>query len=386
MKVAIFGGNLQGVEAAYLAKKARWEVILFDKRPVVPAVGLCDRFEQLLVTEGCRPDRLLADIDFILPAFEDKEALRLLDEWGKETKTPVAFDPAAYTLSSSKTASNLFFEQMGLSIPKKNPNGCQTVIAKPDSSSGSRGVRILQGHEAIHGFIQHTNTEKDWVLQEFVQGPSYSVEVIGWPGNYQAFQVTELFMDGQFDCKRVTAPAALEPDIAKEFKRISIAIAEKLNLTGIMDVEVIYSENRLKLLEIDARLPSQTPTVVFWSTGVNMIEILGEMFINSTLTAKHPHTSETPVLYEHIRVDEDTMEVGGEHLMSQAEPLCIHRDFFGADEAISNYRRGKTNWVATMIYSGRSHAALIEKRHTTMKRILNIFNLSRITETEPEIP
>ena len=44
MLVAIIGGNLQGVEAAYLARKAGCEVLVIDRKPVVPASGLCDRF------------------------------------------------------------------------------------------------------------------------------------------------------------------------------------------------------------------------------------------------------------------------------------------------------------------------------------------------------
>ena len=52
MLVAVVGGNLQGVEATYLAKKAGWEVVLIDRRSIVPASGLCDRFIRLDVTGG----------------------------------------------------------------------------------------------------------------------------------------------------------------------------------------------------------------------------------------------------------------------------------------------------------------------------------------------
>ena len=48
--VAVAGGKLQGVEAAYLAHKAGWEVLLLDREDHVPASGLCDRFIQVDVT------------------------------------------------------------------------------------------------------------------------------------------------------------------------------------------------------------------------------------------------------------------------------------------------------------------------------------------------
>ena len=47
MIVAIAGGNLQGVEAVYLAKKAGWYTIVLDKQPHPPASGLCDQFIQI---------------------------------------------------------------------------------------------------------------------------------------------------------------------------------------------------------------------------------------------------------------------------------------------------------------------------------------------------
>ena len=51
MRVAIVGGKLQGIEAAFLAHEAGWEVVLIDKKPNVPASGLCQSFYQYDVTE-----------------------------------------------------------------------------------------------------------------------------------------------------------------------------------------------------------------------------------------------------------------------------------------------------------------------------------------------
>ncbi len=50
MLVAVVGGNLQGIEAAYLAKKAGWQVLMIDRKAVVPAAGLCDRFNRVNIT------------------------------------------------------------------------------------------------------------------------------------------------------------------------------------------------------------------------------------------------------------------------------------------------------------------------------------------------
>jgi len=58
--VGVVGGKLQGVEAAYLARKAGWEVRVVDRMPRVPASGLGDSFAQLNVTAEDNLDGALA--------------------------------------------------------------------------------------------------------------------------------------------------------------------------------------------------------------------------------------------------------------------------------------------------------------------------------------
>ena len=107
-----------------------------------------------------------------------------------------------------------------------------------------------------------------------------ALEIVGRPGSYRALQVTDLYVDDDYDCKRVVAPSNLPPGLVAEFEKSSLAIAEALELNGVMDVEAILSRGELKILEIDARLPSQTPTAVYWSTGSNMVQLLGDLFLN----------------------------------------------------------------------------------------------------------
>jgi pyrrolysine biosynthesis protein PylC len=224
-----------------------------------------------------------------------------------------------------------------------------------------------------------------WVIQEFVPGPSYSLEVIGSPGNYQALTVTDLFMDAQFDCKRVTVPTELSSAFVKQFEKISLLTAERLGLTGIMDVEVIEHEGNLKVLEIDARLPSQTPAAVFWSTGINMVALLGQHYLKGKIKTKPDMDPPRFVIYEHLRVSKEIIEVAGEHIMSQAGPLICYQDFFGADEAITNYHSDRKSWTATMIYAGKDIDAVQQKRETTLKNIRQKYKSAIIRDTVPAV-
>jgi pyrrolysine biosynthesis protein PylC len=381
MLVAVVGGNLQGVEATYLAKKAGWEVILIDRRSVVPASGLCDRFIRLDVTGQEDLSKILGDVDLIIPALENLSALSTLDQWTREKGIAFVFDPKAYLVSSSKTKSNRLFGRIGIPIPLPWPECEYPVVAKPNVGSGSREVMIFLDAGSIQPHI--IESPEEWVLQEYIQGASYSLEVIGRPGRYTPLQVTDLAMDSGFDCKRVIAPTDLPETLVSEFERISVSIAEELKLKGLMDIEVIFHNNTLKVLEIDARLPSQTPTVVYWSTGLNMVELLAAHFLDGM--EKSPPDSAPPkgAIYEHIRVSSNSLEVAGEHIMSGTDALCLRHDFFGADEAITNYAPGRVEWVATLIFADATRQAALEKRHRMISQLQNRFNLKAYQDLSP---
>jgi pyrrolysine biosynthesis protein PylC len=371
--VAVAGGNLQGVEAAYLSRKAGWDVLVIDRKPMVPATGLCHSFARLDVTSEKDLAQALSGVDLVIPALENNDALACLDRVTRYMGIPFAFDPAAFAISSSKIKSEQLFKQSGTPTPASWP-GCRfPVVAKPDKGSGSRDVRIFHGITELQKHLKPPASE--WLIQEFIPGPSYSLEVIGTPGRYTTPQVTDLFMDEQYDCKRVTAPSNLSGALISEFEALSLALADSINLNGIMDVEVILHEGELRLIEIDARLPSQTPTTVYWSTGLNMVQLLGDIFLTRQAHVQPDSSQELGVVYEHVCMSPNHLEVAGEHIMSGADALQVCPDFFGADEAITNYAAGRDDWVATLIVAGKNIEAAWEKRNSVIEDIRKTLNL-----------
>lgn len=382
MIVAVVGGNLQGVEAAYLSQKAGWDVLVIDRKPIVPASGLCDSFAQLDVTSKNDLDHALSGVDLVIPALENNIALASLDQVTRENGIPFAFDPAAYAISSSKIKSEQLFKHAGVPIPARWPTCRFPVIAKPDVGSGSQGLMVFKHKTVLQDTIKLS--PKEWIIQEFISGPSCSLEVIGLPGQYITPQITDLGIDDSYDCKRVTAPSNLADSLISKFEHISLALADALSLKGLMDVEVIVHENDLKVIEIDARLPSQTPTTVYWSTGVNMVQVLGDLFINRRTNIQPNSNHAYGVIYEHVRVTSNQLEIAGEHIMSGTETLHVQQDFFGADEAITNYSTGRQDWVATLIVAEKNKEAAWDKRNRIIADIRKKFNLEVYRDSAPE--
>ena len=386
MLVGIVGGKLQGVEAAYLARKAGWEVRVVDKKSGVPASILGDSFEQVDVTVTENLDRALGDVGFIIPALEDDKALRSLTQWARKSGVPLAFDPPAYALSSSKLNSREFFKQNGIPIPLAWPQCRFPVLAKPGRGSGSKGVYLFQDFDSLKHQFSQEFPPPDWVLEEYLDGSQHSLEVIGRPGNYRVLQVTDLYVDRHFDCKRVVAPSKLAPNLIVDFEKLSLTIAEDLNLHGIMDVEVIFSRGEFKVLEVDARLPSQTPTAVYWSTNQNMIMLLGGLYaaLKNDLTTSGDTTRGT--VCEHVYKYGDILEISGERVMTAGGPLNLEADFFGADEAITNFGPGKDKWVATLIFCGTTRQEACEKRNRSIAEIERRFGLTAVIDSHPAVP
>jgi len=381
----------------YLARKAGFETLLLDRRGDAPATGTCHRFVAVDLTDHEALTRALRSVDLLLPATENAEALQSLVEWCAENRMPLAFDPAAYAISSSKSASDALFRRLGVPAPAPWPDCTFPVVAKPDGESGGREVEVfpdLQALERRFGLIPPSGR----VLQAYVAGPSYSIEVMGRPGGYTPLQTTALEMDRDFGCKRVVAPSPLPSDLTESFERTAVALAEAVGLEGIMDVEAILHEGQLKVLEIDARFPSQTPIAVYHSTGINMVERLANVFlapdraepVSFEPVSSPPPPPVTSVLepvtsvLEHIRVREGHLSVRGEQIMAENGPLHLEADFFGADEALTSHTPGKAEWVATLMVKGSDLHEAWERRDRTIHEIRSRFGLTGYSDESPE--
>ena len=381
MRLLIVGGRLQGTEAAYLAGKAGWETVLVDRREEPPAAGLAGRHVIADITaDEAVAERLVTSCDAVLPACEDEPTLAWLAERVPAWGVPLLFDLDAYRITASKLASKELFAELDVPRPREWPDCGFPVVVKPSSSSGSEAVTLAHdGAELAAAREALERRGHEVVVEEYVAGPSLSLEVLCWGDRAAPLQVTGLEFDGSYDCRRVVAPvgeaagepgsvgpggacdwdAAVTGGVLEAFDAASVRLAQGLGLRGLMDVEVMVRDGEPRLLEIDARLPSQTPTTVFWSSGLNIVELL-ERTVSEGAPPAVDRASRRACVYEHVRASRGMLEVIGEHVMAAARPLRLVPGFFGADEALTDYTRGSGEWAATLIVTARDvHQARI---------------------------
>lgn len=359
MRLGVVGGKLQGTEAVYLAAQAGYETVLVDRRPAPPAAGLADVHVVLDVTaDAARTRAVLGACDAVLPACEDALTLAWLADNVPSWGVPLLFDLDAYTVSSSKIASNQLFALLGVPRPRPWPSCGFPAVVKPSGTSGSEGVRLVRDDDELAAARQALEAAGHGVVvEEFVAGPSLSLEVLCRDGVATPLQATGLEFDETYDCKRVVAPAdtawhaAATPEVLAAFDAVAARLAQGLGLQGLMDVEVMVAGDEPKVLEIDARLPSQTPTAVLWSSGLNIVELL----VRTAREGRVPPVDRAPAracVYQHVAARDGELRVTGEHVMAAARPLTRVPGFFGAHEALTDYEPGRPSWAATLITLG----------------------------------
>lgn len=348
----VLGAKLQGVEAIYLGKKAGYFVTAVDRRAEAPGADMADVFLQADIFDEEQMLMLFEKVDAVLPVIEDCAVLEQVREYGRKTGKKVIFDWAAYEISSSKELSNNLFKESGLPIPGTYPHCQYPVILKPDGQSGSSHVEKAYNRDAVEAYLVCHSGEKT-VIQEYLEGPSYSLEVVGDGEHFFYPQITEVIVDQEYDCKRIKAPASLTRAEQNQMQKIAEVLADRLKIRGIFDIEVISSQGQLKLLEIDARLPSQTPISVYHSSGINMVELLVDLILGKKKSMILPDRRKT-CLYQQVQIQDGKILILGEHIMGECSHLQIKEKFFGADEVITDYRPGCASWKAIVIVTGNS--------------------------------
>ena len=382
-RIAVIGGALQGMECVLLCRKAGFRSLVIDRRQNAPAVSLAD--DHLIVDPVKDPDAAVSAIagcDAIIPACEEIDLLDSLSGIAARCGIPLMFDIDSYRISSSKLQSNDVMMRSGVPIPRPWPECGFPVIVKPSSQSGSVGVTYAETQESVDAGLRKVAELGDSpVIQEFVSGKSVSVEVIGNGKTAVPYVTTEVILDRNYDCKRVEChEGILDPDTDRQFGEIGKKIAEEIGLSALMDVEAIMTKKGLRVLEIDARVPSQTPAAIEAATGVNLLERLYASSVGKDFSCSPKDGSS---IYCHLVYKDGILRTCGEKVFAKVRSPSFGKQF-GSDLSISDYRKGSEEWRATMIFTGKDIEAAASRYDAAIEKIKDECQVSQYIDESPE--
>ena len=385
MRIAIVGGALQGMEAVYLSERAGFEAVVIDKRPDAPALALAKEAYVLDPTKDVdRAMKVFGDCDAVLPACEELDLLETLNSNLKGTGIPFLFDMRSYKISCSKERSNILMEEAGVPIPKPWPECGFPVIVKPSCQSGSIGVTAAKNEvERLAGLKKVAELKDVPIIQEFVSGKSVSIEAIGNGKKARSYVTTEVILDSKYDCKMVRCNSNIissEKDML--LRDVCKKAAEAMHLNALMDMEAIDTPNGLRVLEIDARIPSQTPAAIEAGTGINLLKELVDCAMMKKSTAINTGGAS---VYEHYAFKDGVLCTSGEKVFGRVRNPKIHTGLFGSDKMITDYEPGKKEWYATVITKGRDEAEADKKRLIVRERMIHESNVKIFYDDSPEM-
>ena len=385
MRLCIVGGALQGMEAAFLGKKAGFETVVIDRRPTAPALSICDEPHVLNPLEDPEEaGKVFESCDAVIPACEELDLLRHLDSELSGSSVEVLFDLESYGTSCSKRRSNEVMASVGVPLPQPWPECGFPVIVKPSSQSGSIGVSVAFSQEDIDRGLETIRGLGDVpVIQEFVHGRSMSIEVIGDGERARSFVTTEVVLDHNYDCKMVRCfPGLLSDEEEELFGRIGRDVAEAIGLKALMDVEAIDTPKGLRVLEIDARIPSQTPAAIWTGTGINLLE---ELVASRTGKETGRTGSGRSGIYWHLYQKDGVLRTNGEKEFGHVLEPRMEQGLFGSDDSISDYEPGSRDWHGTFMVSGDTPEEAEARRESVINRIIEECGVDTYIDGTPDV-
>ncbi|MEL7588466.1 MAG: ATP-grasp domain-containing protein [Prolixibacteraceae bacterium] len=192
--------------------------------------------------------------------------------------------PKCYSLSSAEEINNYLND---LVFP---------LIVKPIDSSASRGVSKAINKEEFFTAFHHAlnySVEKKVIVEEFVEGPEYSVESLTQNGETHTIAITQKSTHGSdnryFVESRHIVPADITATQEGEIQLYAKKVIEALKIDNCAThLEIKLSSKGPVMIEIGARLGGDyiTSDLVPLATGVDMLKNVIKIALNEKIDVR----------------------------------------------------------------------------------------------------
>ena len=169
-----------------------------------------------------------------------------------------------------------------------DPNGFEKVlnnvsfpcIMKPTDNSGSRGVVLCENRERLkaeYEYALHESRGGAVIIEEFLRGPEFSVEVMVVDGHPYVLQITDKMTTGapHFVEMGHSQPTQQNEENQELIRELACKAVSAVGINvGPAHVEIILTKDGPKMVELGARMGGDciATHLVPLSTGVDMVE------------------------------------------------------------------------------------------------------------------
>lgn len=290
-KLLIIGASILQLPAIKRAKELGYYVGVADYNPNAIGISYADEYFNvstidvegvIRVAKAFQPDGIMtlatdmpmravaaACQELGLPGISFDTALKATDkgEMIKAFKKHNVEHPWFFIISDKNAFDSIIKE---ISYP---------CIIKPTDNAGSRGVMLCHDEsELINGYsyASHESRAGGVIIEEYLQGPEFSVEVMVVDGVPHVLQITDKITTGapHFVEMGHTQPTMQPDDVKEKIEGLArrAVLAVGINI-GPAHVEMILTKQGPKMVELGARMGGDciTTHLVPLSTGIDMV-------------------------------------------------------------------------------------------------------------------
>ncbi len=158
-------------------------------------------------------------------------------------------------------------------------------ISKPTDNSGSRGVMLVNTPAELKAAVEYSSSQGRngrVIIEEYLQGPEVSVEVMTVNGIPHILQVTDKLTTGapHFVEMGHSQPSRLGEKNINAIKELAAKAVKAVGIeNGPAHVEIVLTEKGPKMIELGARMGGDciTTHLVPLSTGIDMVKATIQM-------------------------------------------------------------------------------------------------------------
>lgn len=152
------------------------------------------------------------------------------------------------------------------------------LIIKPPQSNGSKDVILAENKDELRRGLEllRKNADSPILIEEYLEGPQYLVEVLVWNGQVHIIGVIEQVISkgNRFIVSGYHFPAILKKSLYEELRRTIERILTTLEMThGSCHFEMRVVDGKWKLVEINPRISGGAMNqIILEGTGMNLVQ------------------------------------------------------------------------------------------------------------------
>lgn len=254
------------------------------------------------------------------------------------------------------------------------------LIIKDTAGLSSYGMTVVNTYGEARCYLNSKRNNSNRIVEEYITGEQFGTEIYGVPGHYKVmpplrFSLNQYGITSPKQSAK-SGPVELEPELEADL----LKLAEAMKFEGCAQVDLIKSEGKWYIIEINPRLSGMS-----FSYGVLLNTSIFKLLYQSSLAhllpefKKNEHSSQTSVFhYENERLCQSsvlcmTSNVKMVHLLNVKLPL-LNEEMMGKLLEISGVRLlNQTNDLAAKQEREKGFCECIITADTTeeIKKILD---------------